>query len=49
MTSTQPSAGAVGTPGGEWDGVIHTEDLTKVYPGTDFGHSTSVVPLILHA
>jgi ABC-2 type transport system permease protein len=32
MTSTQPSAGAVGTP----DGIIHTEDLTKVYPGTDF-------------
>jgi ABC-2 type transport system ATP-binding protein len=32
MTSTQPSTGAVGTP----DGIIHTEDLTKVYPGTDF-------------
>jgi ABC-2 type transport system ATP-binding protein len=32
MTSTEPSAGAVGTP----DGIIHTEDLTKVYPGTDF-------------
>ena len=32
MTSTQPSPGAVGTP----DGIIHTEDLTKVYPGTDF-------------
>ena len=32
MTSTQPSPGAVGAP----DGVIHTEDLTKVYPGTDF-------------
>jgi ABC-2 type transport system ATP-binding protein len=32
MSSTQPSAGAVGTP----DGIIHTEDLTKVYPGTDF-------------
>src|ERR1700733_6792198 len=32
MTSTQPSADAVGTP----DGVIHTEDLTKVYSGTDF-------------
>ena len=31
MTSTQPSADAVGTP----DGVIHTEDLTKVYAGTD--------------
>src|SRR5271169_5119829 len=23
-------------PGGEPDAVIHTEDLTKVYPGTDF-------------
>src|ERR1700728_2401954 len=32
MTSTQPSADAVGTP----DGVIHTKDLTKVYSGTDF-------------
>jgi ABC-2 type transport system ATP-binding protein len=32
MTSTQPSAGAPGT----LDGIIHTEDLTKVYPGTDF-------------
>ena len=31
MTSRQPSADAVGTP----DGVIHTEDLTKVYAGTD--------------
>ena len=32
MTSTQPSAGAPGP----LDGIIHTEDLTKVYPGTDF-------------
>jgi ABC-2 type transport system ATP-binding protein len=32
MTSTQPSPGALGAP----DGIIHTEDLTKVYPGTDF-------------
>jgi ABC-2 type transport system ATP-binding protein len=32
MTSTQPPPGAVGAP----DGIIHTEDLTKVYPGTDF-------------
>ena len=32
MTSTRPSADAVGTP----DGVIHTKDLTKVYSGTDF-------------
>ena len=32
MTSTQPSPGTVCTP----DGIIHTEDLTKVYPGTDF-------------
>ncbi len=31
MTSTQPSADAVDTP----DGIIHTEDLTKVYAGTD--------------
>jgi ABC-2 type transport system ATP-binding protein len=31
MTSTEPSADAVGAP----DGVIHTEDLTKVYAGTD--------------
>ena len=32
MTSTQASAQAARTA----DGVIHTEDLTKVYPGTDF-------------
>jgi len=32
MTSTQASAQAASTA----DGVIHTEDLTKVYPGTDF-------------
>ncbi len=32
MTSTQSPARAVGTA----DGVIHTEDLTKVYPGADF-------------
>ena len=32
MTSTQASAQAAGRAGG----VIHTEDLTKVYPGTDF-------------
>jgi ABC-2 type transport system ATP-binding protein len=32
MTSTQSSAQAAGMAGG----VIHTEDLTKVYPGTDF-------------
>src|ERR1700728_2626684 len=32
MTSTQPSADAVGTP----DGIIHTKDLSKVYSGTDF-------------
>jgi ABC-2 type transport system ATP-binding protein len=31
MTSTQPPADAVDTP----DGIIHTEDLTKVYAGTD--------------
>jgi ABC-2 type transport system ATP-binding protein len=32
MTSTQASAHAVGMAGG----VIHTEDLSKVYPGADF-------------
>jgi len=32
MTRTQPTAPAVPTAGG----VIHTEDLTKVYPGADF-------------
>jgi ABC-2 type transport system ATP-binding protein len=32
MASTQPSADAHGTS----DGVIHTEDLTKVYPGSNF-------------
>jgi ABC-2 type transport system ATP-binding protein len=32
MSTTQPSADAVGAP----DGIIHTEDLTKVYPGSDF-------------
>ena len=32
MTSTEPSLNGPGTA----DGVIHTEDLTKVYPGTDF-------------
>lgn len=29
MTSTQSPAGALGTA----NGVIHTEDLTKIYPG----------------
>jgi ABC-2 type transport system ATP-binding protein len=32
MTSTQSAAGAVGAA----HGVIHTEDLTKIYPGSDF-------------
>jgi len=32
MTSTQPSVRAAGLA----PGVIHTEDLTKVYPGADF-------------
>jgi ABC-2 type transport system ATP-binding protein len=32
MTSTQPAARAADTAAG----VIHTEDLTKVYPGADF-------------
>jgi ABC-2 type transport system ATP-binding protein len=35
MTSTEASTNAVSAAAGE-RGVIHTEDLTKVYPGTDF-------------
>jgi ABC-2 type transport system ATP-binding protein len=35
--STAPAPTSVpGRPDGQQDGVIHTEDLTKVYPGTDF-------------
>ena len=40
MSTAQAPASAAGLPGtepgGEPDAVIHTEDLTKVYPGTDF-------------
>ncbi|MGD0704367.1 MAG: ATP-binding cassette domain-containing protein [Trebonia sp.] len=35
MTSAQASTNAVSAAAGE-RGVIHTEELTKVYPGTDF-------------
>jgi ABC-2 type transport system ATP-binding protein len=36
MTSAQAQASAMNTPDGGQPGVIHTEELTKVYPGTDF-------------
>jgi ABC-2 type transport system ATP-binding protein len=36
MTSTQAPASAMNTPNGGQPGVIHTEELTKVYPGADF-------------
>jgi ABC-2 type transport system ATP-binding protein len=36
MTTAQAPTSATGRPDGRADGVIHTEDLTKVYPGTDF-------------
>jgi ABC-2 type transport system ATP-binding protein len=36
MSTVQTPASATGLPGGQQDAVIHTEDLTKVYPGTDF-------------
>jgi ABC-2 type transport system ATP-binding protein len=36
MSTAQAPAGATGLPDGQADGIIHTEDLTKVYPGTDF-------------
>ncbi len=36
MNSTQASPSATARPGRQAEGVIHTEDLTKVYPGTDF-------------
>jgi ABC-2 type transport system ATP-binding protein len=36
MDSTQASPTATARSGGQAEGVIHTEDLTKVYPGTDF-------------
>ncbi len=36
MGTAQAPAVTAGPAGGEPDAVIHTEDLTKVYPGTDF-------------
>ena len=36
MSSASAPAGAPGLANGRRDAVIHTEDLTKVYPGTDF-------------
>ena len=36
MSTAEAPTSATGRPDGEADGVIHTEDLTKVYPGTDF-------------
>jgi ABC-2 type transport system ATP-binding protein len=36
MSTAQAPTSATDRPGGQADGVIHTEDLTKVYPGTDF-------------
>jgi ABC-2 type transport system ATP-binding protein len=36
MTSAQASTNAAPVPTAGEHGVIHTEDLTKVYPGTDF-------------
>ena len=36
MSSTPASAAAAGFPEVQRGAVIHTEDLTKVYPGTDF-------------
>jgi ABC-2 type transport system ATP-binding protein len=35
-TAAQAPASQADAPGGEPEAVIHTEDLTKVYPGTDF-------------
>ena len=36
MSTAQADASAADLAGGRADAVIHTEDLTKVYPGTDF-------------
>src|ERR1700723_1935055 len=36
MTSEPASTNAAPAPAAGERGVIHTEDLTKVYPGTDF-------------
>ena len=36
MSTAEAPASATDRPGGDREAVIHTEDLTKVYPGTDF-------------
>jgi len=36
MSTAHVPAGTTERPAGQPDAVIHTEDLTKVYPGTDF-------------
>ena len=36
MSSASAPASTAGLADGQRDAVIHTEDLTKVYPGTDF-------------
>jgi ABC-2 type transport system ATP-binding protein len=36
MSTAQAPAGVTGPAADQADAVIHTEDLTKVYPGTDF-------------
>src|SRR5215472_19072915 len=36
MSSASAAAGATGLADGQRDAVIHTEDLTKIYAGTDF-------------
>jgi ABC-2 type transport system ATP-binding protein len=36
MSSAPAAANGIGRPDGQAGAVIHTEDLTKVYPGTDF-------------
>ena len=35
MSSAPAAANSTGRAGGQPGAVIHTEDLTKVYPGTD--------------
>jgi ABC-2 type transport system ATP-binding protein len=36
MSTIEAPAGTAQSPEGNLGGIIHTEDLTKVYPGTDF-------------
>ena len=36
MSTAQAHPTATGLPGAQPDAIIHTEDLSKVYPGTDF-------------